>query len=145
MKRYLPVLLVSVAFFLIGMQTTSAQTPTTKPTTPDAERIAKVKKDLSNIGVGKEVTVSRKDNRDFFGRVQKIGVDDFEIIETDSNIVQIFKYEDIKNVRSGDGKLSPMTGKRNNSRLLRIVAFVAVGVLVAAIVIVVKGLKDPRF
>lgn len=82
----------------------------------DEERIAKVQKDLRKIGLGNTITVSRIDNRDFFGRVKAIGSSDFEIVETDSKQVQIFKYEDIKNVREGDGTAAYADGKRRNRR-----------------------------
>lgn len=145
MKNNLPLILLFVTFFILGTQRADAQAPTASLSKQDAERIAKVKKDIAKIGVDKEVTVSRIDNRDFFGRVQKIGVDDFEIVETDSKIVQIFKYVDIKNVRSGDGRVSALTGKRSNSRFRRIRLIIAAGVLVTAVIVVVKGVTDPRF
>lgn len=145
MKRFLSVVLFLVAFFIVTTPKTAAQASPTTPSSSDAERIAKVKKDLADIGVGKEITVSRKDNKDFFGRVKTIGTSDFEVIEIDYGVVQIFKYEDVKNVRSGAGSISRITGKRGNSRVKRIIGFAAVGVAVVAVVVVIKGLKDPNF
>lgn len=145
MKSYFPALLIFVTIFVTGMRQTAAQPPAAQPAVQDAERISKVKKDLLDIGVGNEVTVSRLDNRDFFGRVRTIGTADFQIIETDSKRIQIFKYEDIKNVRSGDGNKNPVTGKRRNSRVGRIIGFVAAGTAAVLAIVIIKALKDPNF
>ncbi|MFT3744351.1 MAG: hypothetical protein QM785_08645 [Pyrinomonadaceae bacterium] len=143
-KSFLSTLVV-FGVLITANQLVFSQTGSIAVSQKDSERIAKVKKDTAKIGVGKAITVSRLDNRDFFGTVRTIGTDDFEVIETDSGQIQIFKYVDIKNVRSGDGKISPITGKRGNSRTKKILGFVAVGVLATIIVVVVKGLNDPNF
>lgn len=122
-----------VAFLLLIAcnQLAFSQTPVSSQ---DAKRIEKVKKDVEKIKVGNTITVSRLDNRDFFGRVKSIGNDDFEIIETDSKQVLSFKYVDIKNVREGDGNNRYVGGQRKNPRSKW---FVFGGAIAALFVIVV--------
>lgn len=117
-----------------------AQTSPQPNSAKDLERIEKVKKDINDIGVGKTITVSRIDNRDFFGRVKSIGNDDFEITDSDSKQVHIFKYVDIKNVRPGDGKIMS-SGRRRNSRSAKYVVAGIVGGIIAFAVIAAKSLK----
>jgi hypothetical protein len=105
----------------------------------DEERIAKVQKDLRKIGLGNTITVSRIDNRDFFGRVKTIGSSDFEIVETDSKQIQIFKYADIKNVREGDGTAAYADGKRRNRRTRWVVLAAGLAAIILIPVIALSG------
>jgi hypothetical protein len=116
MKKSVISTLVSIALLISGNYIVLSQASIPAPSQKDLERIAKVKKDLNKIGVGKTITVSRVDNRDFFGRVKSIGENDFEIVETDSKQIQIFNYLDIKNVRAGDGNNRYVGGQRKNPR-----------------------------
>lgn len=75
------------------------------------------------------------DNRDFFGTVKTIGADDFEVTETDSKQVQIFKYIDIKNVRSGDGQRGYISGRKNNRSRPYVIAGILGGLVVGLLLI----------
>lgn len=127
--------LVSIALLVTSTQLAFAQTGTTPMSKKDVDRIAKVKKDLAGIGVGNTITVSRVDNRDFFGTVKTIGTDDFEVTETDSKQVQIFKYIDIKNVRSGDGQRGYISGRKNNRSRPYVIAGILGGLVVGLLLI----------
>lgn len=143
MKKHIFTIFVTSTLLIVSNQLAFSQVPNTSSlSNKDLKRIAKVKKDLDKIGVGNTITVSRLDDRDFFGRVKKIGSADFEITETDSKQVQIFRYEDIKNVRKGDGAIG-MRGTRTNSRRKWIVfGAVIVGLVVLLPVIGLAGDSD---
>lgn len=134
--------LVSIGLLLSSSPLAFSQTGSTAMSKKDLERIAKVKKDLADIGVGNTITVSRLDNRDFFGRVKSIGADDFEVAETDSKQVQIFKYADIKNVRSGDGQRGYISGRKNNRSRPYVLAGLIGGLIVGLLVIANEIGKD---
>lgn len=140
MKRIIFSAVVAFAVVTIANQLAFAQVTVAPAPDKDTKRIEKVKRDLSDIGRGNTITVSRLDNRDFFGRVKDIGDDDFEIVETDTNKVHIFKYVDIKNVRSGDGKTGYRSGRRNPRSGKYVVAGLGAG-LVVLLLVVAKGLK----
>lgn len=114
MKRIFISVIVTFAVLITANQMAFSQVTVAPVSNKDTKRVEKVKRDLSDIGRGNTITVSRIDNRDFFGRVKDIGDDDFEITETDTNRVQIFKYVDIKNVRKGDGQTGYRSGRRNH-------------------------------
>lgn len=134
--------LVSIGLLLSSSQLAFSQTGSTAMSKKDLDRIAKVKKDLADIGVGNPITVSRLDNRDFFGRVKAIGTDDFEVAESDSKQVQIFKYADIKNVRSGDGQRGYISGRKNNRSRPYVLAGIIGGLIVGLLVIAHEIGKD---
>lgn len=134
--------LVSIGLLLSSSQLAFSQTGSTAMSKKDLDRIAKVKKDLADIGVGNPITVSRLDNRDFFGRVKAIGTDDFEVAESDSKQVQIFKYADIKNVRSGDGQRGYISGRKNNRSRPYVLAGLIGGLIVGLLVIANEIGKD---
>lgn len=134
--------LVSIGLLLSSSQLAFSQTGSTAMSKKDLDRIAKVKKDLADIGVGNPITVSRLDNRDFFGRVKAIGTDDFEVAESDSKQVQIFKYADIKNVRSGDGQRGYISGRKNNRSRPYVLAGIIGGLIVGLLVIANEIGKD---
>lgn len=134
--------LVSIGLLLSSSPLAFSQTGSMTMSKKDLERIAKVKKDLADIGVGNTITVSRLDNRDFFGRVKSIGADDFEVAESDSKQVQIFKYADIKNVRSGDGQRGYISGRKNNRSRPYVLAGLIGGLIVGLLVIANEIGKD---
>ena len=134
--------LVSIGLLLSSSPLAFSQTGSTAMSKKDLERIAKVKKDLADIGVGNTITVSRLDNRDVFGRVKSIGADDFEVAESDSKQVQIFKYADIKNVRSGDGQRGYISGRKNNRSRPYVLAGLIGGLIVGLLVIANEIGKD---
>lgn len=134
--------LVSIGLLLSSSPLAFSQTGSTAMSKKDLERIAKVKKDLADIGVGNTITVSRLDNRDVFGRVKSIGADDFEVAESDSKQVQIFKYADIKNVRSGDGQRGYISGRKNNRNRPYVLAGLIGGLIVGLLVIANEIGKD---
>ncbi|MEQ1606348.1 MAG: hypothetical protein ABL999_15915 [Pyrinomonadaceae bacterium] len=138
MKRTFFSAMAAFAVFITANQLAFSQVSVAPVSNKDTKRIEKVKRDLEDIGVGNTITVSRIDNRDFFGRVKSIGAADFEVVETDSKVTQIFKYVDIKNVRSGDGQIMAM-GTRKNRRHRWIIPIVFVGGLIALTAI---GLKE---
>lgn len=123
------------------LSTVEAAAQTTAPSPKDIKRIEKVRKDVEKTGVGNTITVSRIDNRDFFGRVRAVGLDDFEITETDSKQVQIFRYRDIKNVREGDGTLGYADGKRRNRRSRWFVLAGGIAAIFAVVAIAASGDK----
>lgn len=132
---------VSIALLITSNHLVFSQSNSPALSEKDIKRIAKVKKDLNDIGVGKTITVSRLDNRDLFGRVQSIGPDHFEIVETDSKQVQMFRYVEIKNVRSGDGSTRYADGQRRNPRSGKYIALGIIGGIVLIGVIAAKSLK----
>jgi len=140
MQRTVLSTFVLIAVLITSNQLTFSQANTSTLSPADIKRIEKVKRDLADIGVGKTITVSRLDNRDFFGKVKTIGTIDFEIVETDSKRVQMFNYLDIKNVRSGDGVIA-VTGQRKNNRG-RNISFIAVlGGLLVLVLVTAKSIQ----
>lgn len=139
MRTFISLSLV-LAFFIGSSSFAFAQTAAQTLSAKELDRIGKVKEDLNDIGAGNTITVTRIDNRDFFGKVKSIGKDDFEIVDSDSKQVHLFKYVDIKNVRSGDGKITARGNRRNNRSSKYIIAGV-VGGLIAFAVIAAKSLK----
>jgi hypothetical protein len=132
---------VTLAAAHIGL----GQSSTSEQVSKDAKRIDKVRKDVAAIGLGGGITVSRVDNRDFFGNIQKIGSDDFEVADADANTVHVFKYADIRNVRPGAGVKNRITGKRSNSRTRKVLGWAGIGALAALFVVIIVGLSDDDF
>lgn len=129
--------LACVAILVAGTQ--HAFTQITEADLKAGERPRRVQRELKEIGLGNPITVSRMDEKDFFGIVKEIGDAEFKILEADNNVVQIFKYEDVKNVRPGIGSRNPFTGKRKNPRNSKVWAgVVAAGILLTIGVLLSK-------
>lgn len=79
-------------------------------------KLEKLKKQVEEIGVGGKITVIRLDNRDFYGKVNNIEADSFQIDEVDLKQTIGFKYTEIKKIKTGAGGKSLITGRRANHK-----------------------------
>jgi hypothetical protein len=80
-----------------------------------AAKLEELKKQVEKIGIGKKVTVTRLDEREFYGSVSNIEADGFQIDEVDSNQTVGFKYTELKKVGKGYGGKG-YGGKRISTR-----------------------------
>jgi hypothetical protein len=67
---------------------------------PDAQRIAKVKKDVNKIGVDERVNVRIVDGTVIKGRIKEIGDDYFVLIEKQTADSRMLRFAQVKQVRS---------------------------------------------
>jgi hypothetical protein len=105
-------------------------------------KLKKIKKQVEKIGVGGKITVIRLDERDFYGKVSNIETDGFQIEEVDLKQTLVFKYSEVKKIKTGDGEKHLVTGKRFNPKkgwLYGIAIFGALAVILAI------GLSDKDF
>ena len=133
-----------------GTQTTQPNDPNKKtgnasqrPVLSSAE---KIKRAVEEIGMAQKITVILKSgDDDLHGAVTRIGKDEFEVAEVDSQRVITVQYTSVKKIRSGYGRTNLFTGKRTSSppRALRIAATVGALFLVIGMpLIIVATTKD---
>ncbi len=72
----------------------------------------KLKQQVEKTGIGKKITVIRLDGREFYGSVNSIEADGFQINEVDLKQTVSFKYNELKKVRKGYGGKNYAVGKR---------------------------------
>jgi len=119
---------LSISHFLTLLllaSTVLAQTPTPTPspvpasTTQDT-RLAKesqeIKEKVAKIGVRQNVTVNRRDRKEFHGFISTIEDRSFTVAEIDLKTSIEFPYDQVKNVRKGYGEKNLFTGKRGGPR-----------------------------
>jgi hypothetical protein len=113
-----------------------------RPVLSDAE---KIKRAVEEIGMAQKITVILKSgDDDLHGAVTKIGQDEFEVAEVDSQRVITVKYTSVKKIRSGYGRINLFTSKRTSPpRALRIAVTVGALFLVIGMpLIIVATTKD---
>jgi hypothetical protein len=113
MQHSLLATLASLALLITSNHLCFAQTNPANPSQMkqvQAAALEKLKKQVEKIGIGKKVTVTRLDEREFYGSVSNIEADGFQIDEVDSNQTVGFKYTELKKVGKGYG------GKRISTR-----------------------------
>ncbi len=98
-------------------------------------KMEKLKKRVEKIGVGGEITVIRLDKQDFYGQVSNIEADGFQIDEVDSKQIINFKYAEIKEIKTGDGGKSLITGKRTNHKNGLLISAAIFGTLFVLLVV----------
>lgn len=103
MKHSLLAILASLALLITSNHLCFAQTNPSQMKQVQAAALEKLKKEVEEIGIGKKITVIRLDEREFYGSVNNIEADGFQIDEVDIKQPLSFKYTELKKVRSGYG------------------------------------------
>ena len=127
--------------------TAQTEKPAARTATQNAppldERAEKIRRAVQKIGLSQTITVIIEDGDDLHGSVTYIGERDFDISEVDQRKLVTVRYGDVKKVRSGYGRVSPLTGERNSPpRGLKIAAFASLVALLALPVIVLATAKE---
>ena len=146
MRHSFLAVLSALAILITSNQICFAQTKSADSSQQQVQTAAKekLKKEVEKIGIGGKITVVRLDERKFYGSVNSIEADGFQITEVDSKQTTDFKYAELKKVRKGDGERNLLTGKRNNPSAKR-------GLLIGAaifgtlFVLLAVGLSDKNF
>lgn len=85
---------------------------------------------------------SNLNGQKFYGSVNNIEADGFEIVEVDSKQTAGFKYIELKKINKGDGEKNLITGKRANPQKGWLYGAAIFGTL---LVILAIGLSDKDF
>ncbi len=109
-----------------------------------AAQVEKIRSKIEKIGVRGDLTVKLTDGKKYHGFVNKIGDDDFEMVEIDLKTNIVIRYESVRSVEKGYGKKGPF-GHRPGKKGRRVGNIVMVGLAAFATVIIVVSLtKDGR-
>ena len=109
--------LITFALLVTSNHLCFAQTDTANSSPKKQVQVAakeKLKKQVEKIGIGGKITVIRLDERKFYGSVNGIEDDNFQIQDVDTKQTLDFKYAELKKVKKGDGEKNLLTGKRAN-------------------------------
>ena len=104
---------------------------------PDA-RTAKIREQVSKLGVGHKITVDLRQGDDFHGSISNVGEDSFEIVEVDQRQHLTIRYDEVKKVMGYYGDRGAFGHRPNPHRSLLIGAGL-VGFLLALAVIIGSG------
>lgn len=138
MRRSFLIILILGTILTVGNVFCFAQTNSKKDVQAAAKE--KLKKKVEDIGIGGKITVIKLNDEKFFGKVNSIEADGFQISEVDSTRTIDFRYVELKKVQKGDGERNLITGKRNNPSAKRGLLYGA-ALVGGLIVLVVVGLK----
>jgi len=133
MRHSLLAILASLTLLVTSNHLCFAQTNPANPTQMkqvQAAAIEKFKQQVEKIGIGRNITVIRIDEREFYGSVSNIEADGFQIDEVDLKQTVSFKYNELKKVRKGYGGKNYAVGKRVNPRRSFLIGAAIVGGLV---------------
>jgi len=133
MRHSLLAILASLTLLVTSNHLCFAQTNPANPTQMkqvQASAIEKFKQQVEKIGIGRNITVIRIDEREFYGSVSNIEADGFQIDEVDLKQTVSFKYNELKKVRKGYGGKNYAVGKRVNPRRSFLIGAAIVGGLV---------------
>ncbi len=115
MRRSLLAILASLALLVTSNYLCFAQTNPANPSQMkqfQAAKVEQLKKQVEKIGIGRKITVIRLDEREFYGSVNDIEADGFQIDEVDLKQTVSFKYNELKKVRKEYGGKNYAVGKR---------------------------------
>jgi hypothetical protein len=108
------------------------------------KKSAKIKRAVSNIGIGERITLIIKNGDDLHGTVTQIGADACLIAEVDRHEVLTVLYRDIEKVRSGYEGVNIFTGKHvSQPRGAKIALFAGVmALIIVPLIIYAAGPPD---
>ncbi|HEY8460081.1 MAG TPA: hypothetical protein VIM99_06850 [Blastocatellia bacterium] len=115
MKSHRLVQVSAIAFALAFANCAPAycQSPQNNPASPP--QIQLVKDQVRKIGVARDVTVIMLSGLEYYGTINKIEPDGFEIAEVELKQAITIAYADVKKVEKGYGSINPSTGKRQKA------------------------------
>lgn len=94
---------------------------------PDAQRVAKVKKEVNKIGVDERANVRLTDGTVLKGRIKEIGDDYFVLVEKQTADSRLVRFDQVKQVRSVVD--NPLSDPATVLGLALIPAIIVVGVM----------------
>jgi hypothetical protein len=106
-----------------------------------AEETKRIKERILKIGPGNDVTIVRRDGREFYGRIESIGDDGVSIYEVDLKVKVEISFDQIKNVSKGYGSTRAWNGKRIPPKKRLIGLIIGIGVLILPVILIANG-KD---
>jgi len=121
--RYFQIATITFALALGNNTTALCQSTQNTPS-----QVQNVKDQVQKIGVTKKVTVILLTGKEYYGAIDKIEPDRFEIAEVDLKQRMEFNYKDVEKVRKGYGGRG-FGGKRVNPRHNLIAGIAVVGLL----------------
>ena len=138
MRRSLLIVLTLVAMLTVSNRLCFAQTNAKKDVQTAAKE--KLKKKAEKIGIGGKITVIKLDDQKFYGKINSIDADGFQIEEVDSRRTVDFRYVELKKIQKGDGEKNVFTGKRGNPSAKRGLIY-GVAIFGTLFVLIAIGLK----
>jgi hypothetical protein len=106
-----------------------------------AEETKKVKERILKISRGNDVTIVRRDGREFYGRIESLEDDRVSIYEVDLKAKIEIYFEEIKKVSKGYGSTRAWNGKRIPPKKRLIGLIIGIGVLILPVILIANG-KD---
>lgn len=127
----------------VPVMTVNAQTtgPKSDASVKLAAETAKIKDQIAKIGKNQDLSVKRRDGKNFHGFINKIDDESFTMSEVDLRTNVELRYDQIKKVKSGYGKVNNFTGKHGGPQKTWIFV-VVLAALVALPIILVASAKD---
>lgn len=108
---------------------------------PVAAQVEKIKSKIEKIGVRGDLTVKLTVGKTYHGFINRIGADDFEIVEIDLKTNLVIRYDSVRKVEDGYGKKGPF-GNRVGKKGRRIGRIISIGLAVFVTVVVAVALSD---
>jgi hypothetical protein len=142
-RRLIVTLLVSCALAMSNIvPVLQAQTPQrSDAASKQAEETKNVKERILKIGRGNDVTIVRRDGREFYGRIESIEDDHVSIYEVDLKAKIEINDEQIKKASKGYGSTRAWNGKRIPPKKRLIGLIIGIGVLILPVILIANG-KD---
>ncbi|HEY3038480.1 MAG TPA: hypothetical protein VGJ66_07065 [Pyrinomonadaceae bacterium] len=142
-RRLTVTLLVSFALAMCNVvPLLQAQTPPKSDAASKlAEETKKVKERILKISRGNDVTIVRRDGREFYGRIESLEDDRVSIYEVDLKAKIEIYFEEIKKVSKGYGSTRAWNGKRIPPKKRLIGLIIGIGVLILPVILIANG-KD---
>src|SRR4051812_10222945 len=106
---------------------------------PALAQADKIHSQVDKIGVLGNVTVSTVGGAEYYGSVNRIGMDDFSINEVDQRREITLRYREVKRVREGYGTTRNIRGRRIHPHTRLIVSAAVIGGLLALVFIAVAA------
>jgi hypothetical protein len=129
-------LLVSCALAVGKVVLVEAQTPQkSDDEIRRAEETKNIKERIGKIGRGKDVTIVRRDGREFYGRIESIEDDRVSIYEVDLKAKVEINFDQIKKVSKGYGNSRAWNGKRIPPKKHMIGLLIGIGAIILPIIL----------
>jgi hypothetical protein len=125
-------MLVSVCVTLVPHSAAVAQNASTPVVFVLSPPAAKVKKQVEQLGLNREVTAIMLDGREFHGSIKVIDADRFTLAEVDLKRLVDFRYDDTKKLLKGYGGFGA-NGQRAHLRRSLWIGLAVVGGLIGLV------------